>query len=376
MSRQQLLAYPYVDELKYRSKIDPYKMNLMLRSIEESVLRSILRGSESKEQLQDLNLSVISSYAAMAAQSVRYLHLYSIPEGIGFADSFRDVLKQGARTDYVGGITTLDWNTNRQYTKIPRYDSDNDGIPDLVSPSVVMLLDGSPRNPDNKIYNCLNRSNRSFWIEEATTGEHTIEIQLPPSLNKNFNYIELAPLPVFGMKIKRVEYQDSRSNYQTIYDSNIASYKFYSDVGPLVMHLAPKETNGTFRITVEALAGINAIGFSSIEIALIDYIDTQQTAYLTFWNIGTGNITLEYLDLDFYVDGATDYSNFITELAITNAANPLIEVKKSITTISHDRYYFNGEQIMISDKMYLKVVLKENNMTTPVIRGCKLKYEV
>ena len=379
MSRQQLLAYPHIEEIIYRSKIDPYKINLMLRSIDESVLRCLLRGSESQDLHKDLRLGVNASYLGLASQASQFLMLQSLQAGVAVASSFDNVnTLNGGKVDSVGGVTTLSWDTKRHVTKIPRYDTDNDGIADHVSPAVVMIVDNEVRTPDNKAYNCLNRSNRSFWIEEAAAGDHTIEIQLPPSINKAFNYIELAPFPAFGMKIKRIEYQDIYSNWQTLFHNEDKQYKFYNDSGPLVMHFSPKETNGTFKITVTALSGVDVIGFSSIDIARIDYEDRSQTVYLRFNNLkGPKTVNLSSINVDFYIDHETlNYGDFITELALTNIADPLTETKVMISKATHETYYFSGDSLTLGsgEHMHFKVIMKENNMTTPVIRGCKLTY--
>jgi hypothetical protein len=377
MSKQQLLAYPYIEELGYRNKIDTYKMNLMLRSIEESVLRSILRGSESSDTLNDLKLGVETSYNAIQSKTASIIGYSMIPVGTLFATSFDEVT--GGRQDLVAGVTTLEWDINRRFTKIPRYDSDNDGIADQVAPSVAILVDGTPRHTDNKVYNALNRNNKSFWVE-AATGEHEIEIQLPPTLNKNFNYIELIPFPMFGMEILHVTYQDSFSTEQTIFDSTDTQYAFYDSSGPLIMHLAPKETNGTFKIRVNATHG--ALGFSSIDIGMIDYKDELQTVYMKFMNVpsraGATTYTLNDLSLDFYINEAVVFDDYIKEVSITNGTSAGDDKVTVTGGLSHTAYSFNGQTITLdtNQNMYLKIVIREHNTTTPVIRGAKLTYEV
>lgn len=378
MNKQQLLAYPYIEELGYRNKIDTYKMNLMLRSIEESVLRSILRGSESLETLQDLKLGVETSYNAIQSKTASILGYAMIPAGTLFATSFDEV--EGGRQDKVAGVTTLEWDTNRRYTKIPRYDSDNDGIADQVSPNVTVLVDSTPRSTDNKVYNALNRDNKSFWIESATNGEHEIEIQLPPTINKNFNYIELIPFPMFGIEILSVTYQDVFNSEKTLFSSTDNQYAFYDNSGPLIMHLSPKETNGTFKIRVNVTHG--AIGFASIDIGMIDYKDEIQTVYMKLMNVPNRTVTTVYtlndLDLDFYVNEAVVFDDYIREVAITNGTSSGADKVPVTGSLSHSTYSFNGQTITLttSQDMYLKIVIKEHNTTTPVFRGCKLTYEV
>lgn len=378
MSRQKLLAYPFIDELQYKEKIDPYKLNLILRSIEESVLRAILRGSELTDMYNRLNLAVETSYTALSRHVGSLFSYDTAASGIGFATAFGAVnTTDGCNQDKVAGIVTLDWDKDRRYSKIPRFDSDNDEIPDTVSPAVSVFVSGFARSSDDPVYNMLNRRNDSFWIEQVSADVYEVQISLPASLNKNFNYIEIAPMPIFGLNLQKVEYQDEHSNWNTIYDYENTNYKFYNNSGPLVMHLTPRVTNGVFKITCEVIDGINALGFSNVDIGLIDYKDETQTAYIKFENVPAKTITLISSSLDFYIDAITGTQNptkFISELSITNSLTGA-GTTVNLTEISSDTYYFGGETIDASAGLWLKIVMKEVNRTTPVIRGCKLDYE-
>jgi len=375
MSRQKLLAYPYIDEVNYKEKIDPYKLNLMLRSIEESVLRSVLRGSELTELLTRLNLGVETSYIAMSKHIETLLSYDAFGPSGAFACAFGEVdLTSGGNQDKVAGIVTLNWDKDRRYSKIPRFDTNDDGIPDTVSPAVSIYVNGTKRSEEDQAYNALNRRNDSFWVEQITPGSNEVQILLPASINKLFNYIEIAPFPVFGVNITEVSYQDSYSDWHVLYDTSMNAYKFYNNSGPLVMHVSPRETNGTFKITCNVDASIGTIGFSNIDIGLIDYKDEIQTAYLKFENAPANIITLSTLDLDFYVDNVKA-DKFVLELAITNSTDgsgSSIPVNK----VSTDQYIFGSENIDATNGLWLKVVMKEVNRTSPVIRGCKLGYEV
>jgi len=375
MSRQKLLAYPYIDEVNYKEKIDPYKLNLMLRSIEESVLRSVLRGSELTELLTRLNLGVETSYIAMSKHIGTLLSYDAFGPSGAFACAFGEVdLTSGGNQDKVAGIVTLNWDKDRRYSKIPRFDTNDDGIPDTVSPAVSIYVNGTKRSEEDQAYNALNRRNDSFWVEQITPGSNEVQILLPASINKLFNYIEIAPFPVFGVNITEVSYQDSHSDWHVLYDTSMNAYKFYNNSGPLVMHVSPRETNGTFKITCNVDASIGTIGFSNIDIGLIDYKDEIQTAYLKFENAPANIITLSTLDLDFYVDNVKA-DKFVLELAITNSTDgsgSSIPVNK----VSTDQYIFGSENIDATNGLWLKVVMKEVNRTSPVIRGCKLGYEV
>lgn len=378
MGRQKLLAYPFIDEIQYREKIDPYKLNLILRSIEESVLRAILRGSELTDLYNRLNLAVETSYISLSKHVGTLFSYDSVASGLAYATAYDSVnVNGGGNQDRVAGIVTLSWDKERRYSKVPRFDTDDDNIPDTVSPAVVVSVNGTNRAQDDPAYNMLNRRNDSFWIEQAVSGVYEVEVSLPPSVNKNFNYIEIAPFPVFGINLQKVEYKDERSVWNTIYNVDTEDYKFYNNSGPLVMHLTPRTTNGIFKITCEVIDGINALGFSNMDFGLIDYNDEVQTVYMRFENAPETTITLLSSSLDFYIDDITGTQNpnkFISELSITNS---LTGAGTTITLneISSDEYQFGGETIDASNGLWLKIVMREVNRTTPVIRGCKLDYE-
>jgi len=377
-NKQQLLAYPYIDEIEYREKIDPDKLNLILRSLEESVLRAILRSSEITDLQSRLNLGVVSSYEALSKHVGTLFSYENLDSGVAFATAYDQVITtSGGFQDRVAGIATLAWDEDRKYSKVPRYDTDNDSIPDYVSPAVSIYVDGTLRSADNSAYFMLSRRNDAFWIEQTASGIHTIQVNLPPSLNKSFNYIELAPFPVFGVEIRKVKYQDPSNLWKTIYDVTDKDYKFYNNSGPLVMHLSPKETNGTFEVTCnvdDTGGGTGPIGFSSMDFGLIDYEDKTQTIYIKFENAPASNITLLSGEFDFYINDNIKYDKFISKLAIANSFDGTGDI--SINTVSTDRYNFGKQSIDASNGLYLKVVMNEINRTTPVIRGYKLTYEV
>ena len=375
MSRQKLLAYPYIDELNYREKIDPHKLNLILRSIEESVLRSILRGSELTEMLTRLNLGVESSYLALSKSMGTLLSYDALGPSGAFASAFGSVSTvYGGNQDRVAGIVTLDWVKDRKYTKIPRFDTNDDNIPDTVSPAVSVYVNGVKRAEDDPVFNALNRRNDSFWIEQTVESSGVVQISLPPSINKLFNYIEIAPFPVFGVEITEVAYQDTHNDWHVLYSPDILAYKFYNNSGPLVMHVAPKETNGTFRITCNIGKGIGVIGFSNIDIGLIDYKDEVQTAYLKFENAPKSSINLSTASIDFYVDDLKA-DKYITELSIVNSTDNSGS-SVPINTINTGTYEFGTEAIDATNGLWLKIAMRESNRTSPVIRGCKLTYGV
>jgi hypothetical protein len=143
------------------------------------------------------------------------------------------------------------------------------------------------------------------------------------------------------------------------------------------MHLSPKETNGTYRITCnvdDTGGGFGPLGFSSMDFGLIDYKDETQTIYMKFENAPASTITLVSGEFDFYINDNIKYDKFISKLAIANSFDGTGDI--NINTISTDKYNFAGQTIDATNGLYLKVVMNEINRTTPVIRGYKLTYEV
>lgn len=379
----QLLASPIITDLGYRENINSYELNKMIRSIEESVLRSIMRGTKLSEKINMLNLAVTSAYTALGKSSTLYSSypnvsdLYSSDSfvGIGFASAFGDV--SGVRQDKVAGIITLDWASNKKLSKIPTYEG-------VVSPNIKIYVDDVLRPSDDIVYNLIDNDNSTFWIESTTAGEHNIEIVLPPSTQKTFNYLEVIPFPIFGMEIKRIEYRDLYNNLQVIYPTSENS--FYAKGGPLVFHLAPREYNNSIKIFFDVLDGINTMGFSLIDIASIDYLNNSNTFYMKFENIAefdtTGNsiteITPVSIDIDFYIDGILDksYDNFISEISLvpTIGSNTKIGLARTkgyqnIPTTNITLGSIDGK-----NSLYLKCVINEVGTTTPVFRGAKLNY--
>lgn len=381
MNKNELLAYPIIDELQYRQNIDPVQLNTMLRSLDESVLRSILRGTEVEQQLNRLVMGTNQSYLAMAAQ---YTELRSIAGQSGlYATAFpsKDPCLpvpgiDSMRRNSSCGVFTLDWVDENKFSKIPIVDG-------IVSPSVKILVDDVERDTSDPVYNILNRVNDSFWIEQTSlTGPnnpHTLEIQLPPSINKKLNFIEVVPFPVFGIKIKSIIYYDTQNQPHYMFTAdNMDSSKtleFYNNMGPLSIHISPVEFNNTIKIEFEVDPAISSMGFSNISIAYIDY-NSSAAGYIPFENLPVyrNAIYINTIDLDYYVDnGQVDSKEFL-HFEITNTTDgtgDIITIPAITKSIQN-----SGKTINIIDpgKLYLKVTLSENTTTTPMFRGCYLSY--
>lgn len=368
-TKKRLLAYPIIDELEYRQKIDSGQLNKILNSIEQSVIRTILRTNQLSRKIDSLNLGIVNSYNSLFAHEKSF-EQYPNYQNVCFATAFSNAVT-GGRLDQNAGVVTLDWEDFNKQSKIPIVDN-------TLSPNIKIYVDDTLRNQDDDVYNILDTDPTTFWIEETDDSEHTLEIQLPPSLNKRFNYLRLNPFPVFGIEITKIKYYDAQNVWQTIFDSDELPYRFYNTSGPMVFHLNPKEYNNTIKIWYKLKNGSQVMGFSNIDISLIDYYNTATTVMIPFENLpDVTNITPNRIDLDFYIDGETKtnlnkfFSKngggiFLTDDSGTILGNisPTQAQEETWTTIN------------ISNGLYLKVVMNEVDMTTPVFRGCKLRYEV
>ncbi len=372
--QKQLLAYPMVDELEYRQNIDSKQLNKMLQSIEQSILRTIIRSTKLSTKIDALNLGIINSYNALYAHEKRST-AYPVFYKTCFANAFNTTLS-GGRQNQNAGIVTLDWDNFNKQSKIPI-------INNVISPNVSILVDGTARPQDDPVYNILDSDPKTFWIEETSAGEHTLEIQLPPSLNKRFNYLEVIPFPVFGIEITKIKYSDPQSIEQTIFDTTSTSdskpYRFYNNSGPLVFHLAPREYNNTVTITYNIRNGVSAMGFSNIDISFIDYFNTVTTVLIPFENLpDETTITPTKIDLDFFIDGP-NVTN-ITKFFSKNGGG--IYISDNNGTDLGGIAPIQGAQekswaaINITNGLWLKVVMNEVNTTSPVFRGCELEYTV
>jgi hypothetical protein len=386
--KDKLIAYPMIEELDYRGNIDSKQLNSMLKSIEESVLRAILRGTELQEKINRLSLGVNSAYRSLESHNQiynQYPKVIDLPEGeyggVSFATAFESILGTG-RQYKAAGIATMNWEDKRKLSKIPVYDG-------KVNPSVTIYVDGILRQPDDPVYNIIDGDPSNFWVEATTSGVHTLELNLPPSISKKFNYLEIIPFPIFGIDITNIQYSDLQSVSHSIYPTK--DNPFYNKSGPLVLHLSPREFNNTITITFSVKSGVNTMGFSLIDIANIDYLDNSSTLIIPCENIPqpskfdhNGNpftgIDISEVFLDFYVDGVIDdkYDSFISEISLMNRQDGSgsfnIKLQKTrkpqlISAPPADLVQSSGD-----NALFLKFVINEVNLTSPVIRGASIRW--
>lgn len=387
-SRKTLSVFPDIKELAYSSRLDTSELNKQLRSIEESALRAILRSKEITSELDRIQLGVIKSYQAMAQ---RYGSLEFEAEDKAYASAFNVANDKTSDnnvwydTDY--GLVSL--NPIGSYSKIPRGEK-YDG---KVSPQVTMYLDGSEIEQDSEAYDALDGTNKYFWVQEvAVNSQHEIRIDLPPSLTKRFNYIEMFPFPLYGQQVLKVEYQDFRGiRWDVTKDIYGTLNPMQSNNGEAIkLYLAPKEFNGSIYITVKA-STLGVIGFSNVDIKFNDFDNTTKSGFLRFDSFDDmtkpKTLTLSKVAVDYYFDGPTAQSLITSNESpievwlqagkeVDGVLVPTNNWQHRIDLAKADTLDLNNMSVTLNDgeTIFLQFNLTEHNTTTPVIRGAKLTY--
>ncbi len=319
--RKTLSVYPDIKELEYSSKLDTSTLNGQLRSIEESALRALLRSREITSELDRIELGLIKSYQAISSK-YGALEFENVDQAYASAYSVANDKTSAADLLYDTSYGLVTLNPIGSYSKIPRGEK-YDG---KVSPQVTMYLDGNVIEQDSEAYDALDGTNKYFWIEEvAPKSTHEIRIDLPPSLTKRFNYIELFPFPLYGMIVNKLEYEDFRGVRwditKDIYGSFNPLATENTNTGESIkLYTSPKEFNGSIFVTVTATS-IGAVGFSNIDVKMNDFDNTTKSGFIRFDSFGVmskpASLTLSSVSLDYYFDGPTAQS------LVTNNESPI-----------------------------------------------------
>ena len=392
-SRKSLSVYPDIKEIEYSDKIDSVELNKMFRSIEESSLRALLRSRELTSERDRVQLGVIKSFQAL---NTRYTSLsYVNDPNYAVASAYEpNPVDAAVLYDNAYGLVTLP--IVGSYTKIPRGEK-YDG---KVSPQVQIYLDDEEQQTDSEIFDALDGTNTSFWIQEVDpNSSHTIRIDLPPTLTKRFNYVEIHPFPLYGMNITDVRYVDNFSATRSVVKDLYGFNPLQNNRGEtLKLYLSPKDSNGTLLIDVTS-SDLGVIGFSNIDIKFMDFDNTSKIGYMKFDSFTDSQYELTNVLVDYYFDSSraqtlvtennppirawlkTGYfdSNSSNRIKIEstattgldkelNLANPEDTVNIN-TIISLNKSGDNPEDL------WFVFELKEHNTTTPVIRGCRVKYD-
>jgi len=385
--KQTLTIFPYIEEIGYSDPISSEKLNKQFQSLKESVLRSIIRS-------QEINTSLTTMEAAVNAQALclgnYYNNLRYQQDDTAYITAFDNILQSNPLVNYdtAYGYVTLD--PVSQYSKIPR----NEGYDGKVSPNVTILINGVAQPADSAPYRSLDNSLNTLYFDTLPANSDVdFEIQLPPSLTKRFNYIQVNPFPVFGYNINDIQYQDFYGAYhsvtKTVYGTN--NPMFNNKAMPTKLYVSPTDFNGTIRIKART-DSTGYFGFSNIDIGFADFNNTTQVAILPFKEFLSNKNNLMRINvstaiIDYYFDSPN-------AKALLEGLTPVFEatmfVGQSINGIvtktgdsfklnvgSNTSIPVNKQFIMnIGDLMFLELKFTEHNMTTPVFRGAKFNYTV
>ena len=394
-NRKTLSVYPDITDIQYSDPISTEVLNKQFESLNESVLRSLIR-------TQEINTSLATIESALNVQAIALAQYYSELDykdtNVAYITAF-DKNHTGNNMSYDTAYGYYTLGLNSSYSKIPR----NEKYNGKVSPQVRIFINDEEQTIDSAAFRALDGSLNTLWFDQYGEGaEVKFEIQLPPSLTKRFNYIQLDPFPTFGFNLNKVEYQDNFGAYHDVlkdtfgsddvfgYDavSNISTNKAF----PTKIYVSPKEFNGKI-IVYGTTSSVGSFGFSNIDIAFMDFNDTSAESYLEFTEFSvdlgdTRNVKLNSAAIDYYFDSpnASDLlsgtnpplsaslvvgsfvgGTFVQEnegidLDLVKAATRTIDINTEIT--------LNPGQTL-----FLKLTLKEHNLTTPVFRGCKLNFQ-
>jgi len=388
--KKSLSVYPLIENIEYSEPISSEKLNKQFQSLKESVLRSLIRTQEINTSLNIFEQAVVAQGTALGNQ---YNSLLYKDNTNSYITAYDDIMvdENNINHDTAYGYITL--NTVAHYSKIPRLEKYNG----KVSPQVKIFINYQEQEIDSGPYYTLDNSLNTVWFDTfAPDSEVRFEIQLPPSLTKRFNYIRLDPFPIFGFNITKITYQDLYGNYHDINEDIYGTHDplLNNKAYPTKIFTSPKEFNGTL-IIYGKTDSTGYFGFSNIDIGFMDFDNTTTEVFVEYNiyekdNSTTRSLKLETCVLDYYFD-AKDAKSLL------NNTNPVLEarlisgtkqcVNNSCTIvpgavdikldISANQIIDINKTIILSpnQRLYLKLRIKEHNMTTPVFRGSKLKYE-
>ena len=386
--KQTLSVYPYLDEIGYSDPISSEKLNKQLESLQESTLRTLIR-------TQEINNSLSLFEAAVSAQATAlgsYYNNLQFNTEIGKAfisafDTFINSNNSNISLDKLYGYITL--QTLGHYSKIPKME----GYDGKVSPQVKILINGTEQPYDSAAYKALDASTKTLWFEQFTPNSEVVfEIQLPPSLTKRFNYIQVDPFPVFGFELKTIQYQNFYGEWKNVTEHFFGTYDPMKNnrAFPTKLYLEPRDFNGSIRIIGQTLDN-GFFGFSNIDIGFMDFNDTSQVDFFEITDFrntsgGPKSYSLTYADVLYYFDSTSaeqliSGNTVITaELIVSSVINGVLQdssvyTKLDLSTGSTiDLKQFNIT-IENNQSLYFRYTMKEFNMTTPVFRGVKVEYK-
>lgn len=385
--KQTLSIYPYIEEIGYSDPISSEKLNKQFQSLKESVLRSVIRS-------QEINTSLDTMEAAVNAQAISignyYNNLNYQQNDTAYITAFDNMLQSNEFVNYDTAYGYVSLMPVSNYSKIPR----NEKYDGKVSPNVTILINGVQQPYDNYVYKALDNSLNTLYFDNLPPNTNVeFEIQLPPSLTKRFNYVQINPFPVFGYDLINIQYQDFFGVFHDLLETVYGTHNpmLNNKAMPTKIYTSPKEFNGTIKI-IGKTNSTGYFGFSNIDIGFIDFNNTTQSCILPFKEFLANKQNLLKINVstaivDYYFDSPN-------AKALLEGYSPVLEARIFVGTMvngvvtqtgdsfklnisSNSLINVNKEFIMnVGELLYLELKLTENNMTTPVFRGAKLNYTV
>jgi len=384
--KKTLAIFPHIDEIGYSDPISSEKLNKQFESLKESVLRALIRSQEINTTLGTFESAVNAQalalgnyYNSLNYRDVDKIYLTAFDKGISTQSN-------AITYDTAYGYTTLGLTSN--YSKIPR----NEKYNGKVSPQVTILVNGVQQEYDNASYRAVDNSTDTLWFDQFDSNSTvTFELQLPPSLTKRFNYIQIDPFPVFGFDITSVTYDDFYGNTHDLLQHRYGTHDPLSNNKglPTKIYVSPKEFNGTVTITGKTNS-TGYFGFSNIDVGFMDFNNTTQTFYYKFDKFNstldqTTTVQITSAILNYYFDAPN-----AKELLAGN--EPVLKAKLIVGTTENGTLISSGDDYRLDvkgietidinrtfvmapgEEIYLELQFTEHNMTTPVFRGAKLTY--
>ena len=160
-SRQTLSVYPLIKEIGYADPINSEALNEQLESLQESVLRSLIRTQEINTSLGTFEGAVAAQANAIASE---YAQLqYTKENGKAFVTAFDttvNIINNNITVDKLYGYITL--STTATYSKIPRLE----GYDGKVSPAVKIFINSVEQLFDSDPYRAVDSSTKTIWFDQ------------------------------------------------------------------------------------------------------------------------------------------------------------------------------------------------------------------
>ena len=371
--------------LGYRQPVTSEVLGPKMASLQEFLLRAVLRGKHTREYTREVSMATTYSSALLHAYHAHTLaQLDAVRSNspnktlhVSFYEA-KDTTTPpdvNIQRDRLYGQITL--RPSAVFNKVPTY---TDAFGDIrPRRTTTITRDGVALDPDtHPLYWALNGRPDRFWIDDSATADQQtiIEVSLPKGIRSEVNRFTVNPFPHQACTISRLEYR-SPSGYRLVPG-------FLESANPIRTHFVPGQFEDQFRITLRAttiqvadesraLWGLNTIGA-----ALVDY-EESGTAYSSVSAIGSDTISrITSFSGDFTVDSTVPTSRHSSPpVEFTLQTTDNVVVYNSVThkyplTTSNAPIVVAGSPTTL----WLKTELREPlDRVTPVVRNVTFTYE-